>query len=162
VVPLMLSAAPHLSVDEIRGGLEATARRAAHMDASPERYGAGVGRAHAAVPWAAHSGSVTGTVHGRVAPVDGNPTAATATVAGISSVADPETGHSTLRVPAGAWQLRADRYGYRPRSHAITVATGQALTLNLLLDPAPVRSVTGTVTGPDGPVADARVVVADA
>ena len=162
VVALMLSANPTLTIDQIRTGLEVTARSAPHMAALPEGYGAGVVDAHAAVTWAAHSGDVTGTISGSVTSTNGNPIEATVSVAGFSTVSDPETGHYTIRVPAGTHQLTGSQYAFRSRTQQITVGVGQQVALDLALDPAPLRSLTGTVTGPDGPVVDARVLIAGA
>lgn len=158
VVALMLSANPDLTIDDIRGLLEDTARTEPHMGALPnDNYGAGVVDAYAAVTRAAYSGTVAGTV----TDADGDPVGAATITVGDESTTTDDAGAYTLPVAAGDHTLTAGAYGYVTATAAITVATGETTTLDVGLDTAATHDLSGTVTGPDGdPVEHARVTLA--
>lgn len=158
VIALLLEARPDLSVDAIRELLTSTARVEQHMGAVPNNeYGAGIVDAYAAVTAARFSGTVSGTVRGADGPV-----AATVEVPDLAvhTRSDPATGFYELRLRAGTWPVRISAYGHVPRTETVTVAVDGQHTLDVTLDPAPVHTVTGTVSGGGGPLADAVVRVA--
>jgi outer membrane protein assembly factor BamB/subtilisin family serine protease len=154
VVALMLSAAPGLSIAEVRETLEATARDESHTVALPNTYGAGIADAFAAVTYLTHAGTVTGTVTGP----DGAPVAAEVSAGG--QTATVENGQYALRLTEGTHELRIRAYGYASQTRTVTVSAGGTSVVNAELAVAPERTLTGTVTGPAGVVPDARVVVA--
>jgi outer membrane protein assembly factor BamB len=156
-VALMLSAAPDLTVDEVRTALTASAARRDLAAALPNSYGAGVLDAFAAVTYVTRSGTVTGTVTG----ADGAPLAATVTVGDQRTTTDPQTGTYALRLTPGTYPLEISAYGFAPHRAEVTVTVGETVTVDAALAAAPERTLSGTVTGPDGPVPDARVAVAD-
>jgi outer membrane protein assembly factor BamB len=156
-VALMLSAAPDLTVDEVRAALAATASSRDLAAALPNSYGDGTVDAFAAVTHVAHSGTVTGTVTDPA----GEPLAATVTAGDQQPSTDPETGGYALRLTPGTYQLVIGAYGYAPHHAEVTVTIGGTVTVDAALATTPDRTLSGTVTGPDGPVPDARVAVAD-
>lgn len=154
VVALMLSANPELTVSQVRQILTGTARVESHMGAVPNNaYGAGIIDAYAAVTRAAHSGTVTGRVTGP----DGSPRAATVTIAGESTTSDAGTGAYTLPVPEGTHDVAVGAYGFVTQRAAVTLAANESVTHDVRLSAAPTRHLTGTVTGPSGPVRSARI-----
>ncbi|MCP2328366.1 subtilisin family serine protease [Hamadaea flava] len=156
VVALMLSANPELTVAEVRQILTGTARVESHMGAVPNNaYGTGIIDAYAAVTRAAYSGTVTGRVTGP----DGKPRAATVTIAGALTTADPQTGAYSLVAPAGAQDVTVSAYGFVTHRGKVAVTIGQSLTHDVSLVAAPDRRVVGTVTGPSGAVRGARITV---
>ncbi|TDC56645.1 hypothetical protein E1212_01340 [Jiangella ureilytica] len=157
VVALMLSANPDLTIDDIRGLLEDTARTEAHMGELPnDSYGAGIVDAYAAVTRAAYSGTVAGTVTG----TDGDPVGAATVTVGDETTTTDDAGAYTLPVAAGEHPVTAAAYGYVTATTAVAVETGATVTLDLELETAATHDVTGTVTGPGGPVEHARVTLA--
>jgi outer membrane protein assembly factor BamB/subtilisin family serine protease len=155
VVALMLSAAPDLTVEEVREALETTARHEPHM-VDPNLYGAGVVDAFAAVTHVAHSGTVTGTVTDPA----GQPVEATVEIAGRTATST--AGGYAVRVPAGTHELVVGGYGFVRQTHQVTVTVDTTVTVDVVLARAAERTLSGVVTGPDGPVSGARVVVVDA
>jgi outer membrane protein assembly factor BamB/subtilisin family serine protease len=153
VVALLLSAAPGLSVDEVREALETTARTSPHMEALPQAYGAGVVDAYRAVTHVAHSGLVTGVVAGP----SGDPVEATVAAGDLHTTSDPHTGAYELRLPAGAHEVTVTAYGFAPQAHPVDVAVGGTIRLDLTLAATSEQILSGTVAGPDGPVPGARV-----
>ncbi|RIQ31190.1 PEGA domain-containing protein [Jiangella rhizosphaerae] len=154
VVALMLSANPDLTIDDIRALLEDTARTEPHMGDLPnDTYGAGIVDAFAAVTRAAYSGTVAGTV----TDDDGDPLGDVTVTAGDATTTTAGDGTYTLPVAAGDHELTAAAYGYVTATAAVSVAIGETTTLDLALDTAATHDVTGTVTGPGGPVGHARV-----
>lgn len=155
VVALLLSANPELTIDDLRGLLEDTARTEPHMGELPnDNYGAGIVDAFAAVTRAAYSGTVAGTV----TDDDGDPLGGVTVTAGDDATATTAgDGSYTLPVAAGDHDVTAAAYGYVTATAAVSVAIGETTTLDLSLEAAATHDVTGTVTGPGGPVAHARV-----
>ncbi|MBB5787017.1 carboxypeptidase regulatory-like domain-containing protein [Jiangella mangrovi] len=158
VVALMLSANPGLTIDDIRALLEDTARTEPHMGDLPnDSYGAGIVDAYAAVTRAAYSGTVSGTVTGP----DGDPVAgATIAVGDTATATTDDTGAYAVPVAAGDHTVTAAAYGYVTATEDVTVAIGETTTIDLALDAAATHDLTGTVTGPAGPIAHARVTLA--
>jgi len=155
VMALLLSANPGLTVSEVRAILISTTRRPPHMGELPDNdYGHGIVDALAAVTRAADSGSVGGVVSGPDGPV-----AARLTVVGTdwTTTATAGTGEYLLTVPTGTHDIRVSAPGFEPATIRVTVAPGDALTHDIVLRPARVVSVTGSVTGAGGPVAGAEV-----
>jgi outer membrane protein assembly factor BamB len=157
VVALLLSAAPDLTIDEVRRALQDTATDRSHMAALPNAYGAGVVDAHAAVTHVAHSGTLTGTV----TDTDGAPVAATIAVGDHRTTADASGGGYALRLTGGSHEVTVTAYGFAGQSHQAEVAVGGLTHLDVVLVATDEQSLTGTVSGPDGPVPDARVSLAD-
>ncbi|SDU35567.1 carboxypeptidase regulatory-like domain-containing protein [Jiangella alkaliphila] len=154
VVALMLSANPDLTIDDIRGLLEDTARTEPHMGELPnDTYGAGIVDAFAAVTRAAYSGTVAGTVTDE----DGDPVGGVTITAGDDTTTSAADGTYALPTAAGDHDVTAAAYGYVTATGQVSVAIGETTTLDLALDDAATHDVSGTVTGPDGPVAHARV-----
>ncbi|HEY8475127.1 MAG TPA: carboxypeptidase regulatory-like domain-containing protein [Natronosporangium sp.] len=153
VVALMLSAAPGLTVDQVRSALIASARSNSQTDALPNAYGAGIADAYAAVTYVSRSGTVTGTVTGP----DGAPVEAEVSAGGQTATA--AGGQYELRLPAGSYELRVSAYGYQPQTRSVTVPLGGTVTVDVAMAAAPERIVTGTVSGPSGAIPDARVVI---
>jgi outer membrane protein assembly factor BamB/protocatechuate 3,4-dioxygenase beta subunit len=155
VIALMLSAAPDLTIDEVRDALESSARTEPHMGALPDNnYGAGIVDAFAAVTHVAHSGTVTGTVAGPDGPLE-----ATVAANGQTTTSDAETGAYELTVRAGDHELTASAYGFDSHTRQIAVTAGGATTADLTLTTAAEYQLAGTVTGPDGPIDGARIAV---
>lgn len=156
VVALMLSAAPGMTVAEVRDALVGTVRSSSHLRALPNAYGAGIVDAYAAVTRVAHSGLVTGTVTDQ----DGRPVAARISAGDHHTTSDPATGAYRLWLPAGHHPLWVEEYGYQPFQREVAVITGGTTTVDVVLPSADPHTVSGTVVGPAGPVAGARVTVA--
>ena len=157
VVALMLSASPGLSVAEVREALTGTARSNSHMQALPQAYGAGVVDAYAAVTRVAHSGLVTGQITGP----DGEPVSARVSAGDHHTTTDPDTGWYRLWLPAGTHPLLVEEYGYQPFQREVSVIAGGQLNVDVTLAASEESLVSGTVVGPAGPVAGARVTFAD-
>ncbi|QSB16300.1 carboxypeptidase regulatory-like domain-containing protein [Natronosporangium hydrolyticum] len=157
VVALLLAAAPQLTIDDVREVLTRTARGESHMTALPHAYGAGVVDAYAAVTEVAHAGAVLGTVTGP----DGEPVAATVSSADpgadLSVETDPETGGYALWLPPGDHELTVAGYGYQTWTGPVTITTGETTTVDVSLPVAAEQTLSGTVTGADGPVTGARI-----
>ncbi|WP_157987487.1 carboxypeptidase regulatory-like domain-containing protein [Jiangella endophytica] len=154
VVALMMSANPDLTIDDVRGLLEDTARTEAHMGEVPnDTYGAGIVDAFAAVTRAAYSGTVGGTV----TDAGGDPLGGVTVTAGEDAATTAADGTYSLPAAAGDHDVTAAAYGYVTATAAVAVTIGETTTLDLVLDAAATHDVTGTVTGGDGPVAHARV-----
>lgn len=149
VVALMLSAAPDLTVEEVRAALIDTARAEPHMGEVPNNaYGAGVIDAYDAVTRVAHAGEVRGTITDQET---GAPVAATITVADDVEVAtDPATGTFRAYVREGTHGVMVEAYGYTSLTTEVTVAVDQVVTLDAALAPAAVHRLTGTVTNAGG------------
>lgn len=158
VVALMLSANPALTVDEVREHLQASARVEPHMGAVPNnRYGSGIVDAYAAVTRVAHSGTLAGTITGPDGPVE-----ATVEAAGRSAISDPSTGAYELVLPEGVQDVTVAAYGFVTHTASVTITAGALTTYDAVLDIAASHPLTGTVSGPGGPVEDARVVIENA
>ncbi len=154
VVALMLSANPDLTIDDIRGLLEDTARTESHMGDLPnDNYGTGIVDAFAAVTRAAHSGTVAGTVTDE----GGAPVGGVTITAGDDTTTTAADGTYALPTAAGDHDITAAAYGYVTATVQVSVAIGETTTLDLALDDAATHDVSGTVTGSGGPVAHARV-----
>jgi subtilisin family serine protease len=159
VAALLLAANPSLGVNDVENILTSTARREPHMGALPDNdYGSGIVDAYAAVTTAIDSGTLSGTVTGPDGPV-----AARLTVVGTewTTVAVPDTGQYLLTIPSGTHDVRVTAPGYEARTIRITIAPGQALTNDVVLDRARVVSVTGTVSSATGPIEGAEVAFED-
>ncbi|MEV6601130.1 S8 family serine peptidase [Actinoplanes sp. NPDC051346] len=63
-------------------------------------------------------------------------------------------------LPPGTYDATITRYGYRATASTVVVSAGETARLDAALDPAPTVILTGTVTGPQGAVADAAVTFA--
>ncbi|SEF15403.1 carboxypeptidase regulatory-like domain-containing protein [Jiangella alba] len=154
VVALMLSANPDLSIDDVRALLEDTARTEPHMGDLPnDTYGAGIVDAFAAVTRAAYSGTIAGSV----TDGDGDPLGGVTITAGGDTTTTADDGTYALPTAAGDHDVTAAAYGYVTATAQVTVAIGETTTLDPRLDTAATHAFTGTVTGPGGPVAHARV-----
>ncbi len=157
VVALLLSASPDLTVDEVREALQTSARDASHMTALPNAYGSGVVDAYAAVTHAAHSGTVAGTV----TDTAGAPVAASVSTAARHTTADAGTGTYALRLTEGTHEVTFSAYGYATQTHQVEVSVDGLVSLDVTLAATDEQTLSGTVSGPDGPVPDARVALAD-
>lgn len=91
------------------------------------------------------------------------PAAATVTVleTGRSVRTDGFTGRYNIKHVAGDYHLKAEAYGYYPKTVSVTIADGSTKSVNFNLDAIPKGTITGTVTNErtGQPIADAVVAV---
>src|SRR5690606_41420273 len=87
--------------------------------------------------------------------------AAPVTVGDQQPAPDPQTGAYALRLTQGTYQLVISAYDHAPNHAEVTVTLGGTVTVDATLAATPERTLSGPVTGPDGPVPDARVAVVD-
>src|SRR5699024_3057515 len=129
VVALMLSAAPELSVDEVRDALTDTARVEPHMGEVPNNtYGNGIVDAHAAVTRVAYAGEIEGTI---TDAESGAPIEATIAVGDeVETTSDPETGQFHAYVGEGTYDVTISAYGYTTVTTEATIAVDQVVTVD--------------------------------
>jgi len=92
----------------------------------------------AALPAAAQTGRITGTITDRTAgaPIPN----VTVTVVGtqLGARSGPDGRYSIADVPAGAQRIRAARIGYAPTDQLVTLTAGQTITTNFAMSAASV------------------------
>ena len=130
---LLLSAAPDLSIEEIKSTFQATARHGDGPEAfQDERYGQGIIDVLSAVT-AATDGNV---VEGTVTDADGAPVAGTTVVTGFGTEAETASdGSFELYVADGQWDVAVDQFGYQVAAESVDVSGGETVTQDLTLDP---------------------------
>ncbi len=147
---LLLSAAPHLTVEDLSAFLLATAR-----DAGPsgpdDRYGWGVLDAHAAAARALTAGRLAGRITAAGGPLPG-----AALVAVSPDGSDrwrgrtDEAGAYDFAVPEGTWEVAASAFGFEPRRRVVGVVDDQVTLLDLALERAATAALGGRVTSAVG------------
>ena len=94
-----------------------------------------------AVSWAAPADAQTGTVRGWIRSAideEGIPRA-TVEVAGRRAITNDEGRFEITGVPAGRAQLAVAAFGYRARSQTVDVPAGDAVTVSIVMEAAPMR-----------------------
>ncbi|MCB0071555.1 MAG: S8 family serine peptidase, partial [Caldilineaceae bacterium] len=129
-------------------------------------YGYGRINAFAAVSWALSAGDLTGRVSatGTGAPV------AAATITGVKGGSNDRFeavtaagGVYSTTVPGGVYNVEVTAWGHAPASFSSQrVLAGAQSVIDFRLDALPTAPVSGTVSGPNGPVGGATVTVAGA
>ncbi|NYI07258.1 subtilisin family serine protease [Allostreptomyces psammosilenae] len=168
VVALMWSASPALlgDIDATAALLDSTARDAANTTcggtaADNNVFGEGRIDAYAAVDATPRGalGTIAGTVTAGGAPLAG----ATVSVEGplertVTTAAD---GTFTLpRLMVGQYAVEVSRFGYFAATGTATVTEEATTTADFTLEQAPSATVSGTVTGAEGPAAGSTVAAA--
>lgn len=120
-------------------------------------YGEGRLDAYAAVSGARQpSGTLTGTVTSDGAPAAG----ATVDVSGPVSRQSTTGADGTYRLallPEGSYRTTVTKYGFRTATGTVEVKAGDTTRFDIALEAAPTGTISGTVVGSQGPIAEATV-----
>jgi outer membrane protein assembly factor BamB/subtilisin family serine protease len=157
VAALVLSAAPDLSVEELRDVLQDTVRTEPHMGALPDQsYGHGIVDAFAATERVTIAGTLEGTVTGPDGPIE-----ATVSIPDedAATTSDPDTGAYELFVREGDHLVVIEAYGYVTEEASVTIEAGEITTLDVELALADTATLSGTVTSGGTPLSGATVSV---
>ena len=158
-VALMWSAAPALvgNIDETRAIIDQTAIDTEDLScggqpANNNVWGEGKLDALAAVEQSprGETSTLTGTV---TDALTGDPVAgATVTATGEidRTATTDEDGAYELLLIAGSFEVSVEAYGYAPETTTVDLEAGEAMTLDIALDPLPTTVVSGTVTDGSG------------
>ena len=159
-VALLVSANPALAgkIDILQMLLKQAAEPKISAECTPyvdhpnDVWGWGILDIHAAVLAAQEidMGGIEGTVTDSTtsAPIDGAAlTFADATTGWPLSDTSAGDGTYSRAIPAGTYDVTAKQYGYLPdETLGVAVTAGNTATLDIAMDPAPVRTVSGQVT----------------